>query len=222
MAGKIGKATNRSPDVVENYTRDESNAQWGNINGEIVSFDAATQTATVKPLYRPKHDGEFVDMPDLLEVPIRFPRAGGGAGTSPIRPGDKVRLAPMMRSSENYHSGNADEAGAWQRSNHVSDMEAFLDGGESLNDPIKNFDPDNTHIRFDDDGLYGIRGSQDGKFKIEGSQGNVYLLIQEAVDLCGDGFEKLALEPTLTYTSEYASIETQLKTIAAKLQAMAL
>ncbi len=53
-------------------------------------------------------------------------------------------------------------------------MEAHLAGGESLKDPIQNFDPNNHHIRFNEDGTFGFKGSPDGKFELKGAQGNVY------------------------------------------------
>lgn len=87
-----------------------------------------------------------------------------------------------MRSSEDYHvdgKGTASDA----RSFALSDMEAHLDGGESLTDPIKNFDNENTHVRFDEDGEFGIRGSKDGKVAIQGAEGDIYELLAQVVEL---------------------------------------
>lgn len=220
VSGYIGKTTNLQRDVMRTQTQAERLDQWGEINGEVKSFDPATQTATIQPLYKPRHNGQPIDMPELLEVPVRFARAGDGALTFPIGPGTKVVLRPSMRSNQNYHTENNGEASD-ARSFNLSDMEAHLDGGESLQDPIKGFDADNTHLRLDPEGQYGFKGSKDGKIALIGSEGNIYDLIAEATGLCADGFELLG-EESLIHQAEYANIGDQLRDIYDKLKAMAL
>ena len=220
MTGYIGKTTNGDSDVVGMQTQSEREAQWGEMPGKIVSFDGATQTATIQPLYKPKHNGVAVDMPELLEVPVRFPRAGNGAFTMPIQAGDVVTLRPQMRSSENYHGGEDYEASD-TRSFNLSDMEAYLDGGESLANPIPNFDGSNMHMRFDPEGQFGVKGSKDGKIKIEGSEGNIYDLLAQVVELLASDTLEIKYGSSagtghaLEHQSAYAAI-------AAKLRAMAL
>ena len=222
MSGLIGKTTNADSDYIENYTRSERENQWGPINGEIVSFDPMRQTAEIKPLYKPTVGGEKIDMPNLPDVPIQFERGGGGATTRPPKAGDKVLLTPKMRSNDSYHNGGDDESGEWTRSFDLSDMEASLTGGNSLDDPIKNFDPDNAHIRFDEDGNFGIRGSQDGKIKIEGAQGNIYTLIAEFMELvAGDGLE-IKTGSSIGTGIHALENKAQLLEIASKIRAMAL
>lgn len=217
--GRIGKTTNSPDDVVGQAIADERKAMWGEIPGEIVSFDAAAQTATVKPLYSPKFNGKPITMPDLLEVPVRMVRAGGGGVTFPVGAGDKVTLRPQMRSTENYLDGG-DGTASDDRSFNVSDMEAHLDGGESLTDPIKNFDAANVHMRFDDEGNFGVRGSKDGKVAIEGAEGNIYLLLARAVEIIAEHETNVtAGSSTGTYSHTLAG---EAAAIAAKLRAMAL
>lgn len=220
--GLIGKTTNRQGMVTAAHAQAERESMWGPIDGEIVDYDAAKGTATIKPLYKPLVNGKPVSMPNLLEVPMRFPSAGaGGAMTFPVAAGTKVRLTPGMRNSENYHA-DGDGAPFDTRSFSLNDMEASLIGGESLKDPMPNVDPNNVHVRFDANGDYGIRGSADGKIAIEGSEGNIYDLVAEAADLAASGFELLGTEATLDHMAEYATIGDQLRTIANKLAAMSL
>lgn len=220
-AGRQGKTTNWEDDALGTKVLDERNATWGEIPGEIVSFDAEKQTATIKPLYRPKFDGKPVDMPELLEVPVRFARAGNGGVTFPVVAGDKVQLRPKMRSNENYHTeqdGTASDA----RSFNLSDMEAHLDGGESLKDPIPNFDSANTHVRFSPDGTYGIRGSKEGKVAIEGSDGNIYDLLATAIELiAADGLD-VKSGSSAGVGIHAMQYKAELTEIANKLRAMAL
>lgn len=220
MTGRLGKATTFQDDIEGARALDERNAQWGEIPGKIVSFDAATQTATVQPLYKPLFNGKPVDMPELLEVPVRFSRAGGGAITFPIAAGDKVTLRPQMRSSENYLV-DGDGSPSDQRSFNLSDMEAFLDGGETLGEAMENFDSSNVHIRTSPDGLFGVKGSSDGKFRIDGSEGNIYDLLATHVELTAEGFTKLGTEG-LTHSPRYAEIGAELTVILGKLRAMQL
>lgn len=217
----VGKTTNLPRDVGRTQTQAERLDQWGELDGEVKSFDAAKQTATIQPLYKPRHNGEPVDMPELLEVPVRFARAGNGALTYPVQAGDKVTLRPKMRSSENYHT-SGDGTASDARSFNLSDMEAYLDGGESLTDPIENFDGGNVHLRFDPAGNYGLRGSKEGKVSLIGAQGNIYTHLRDAVDLSRQTAALLATEPDLVHTAEYADIADALEIIVNKLSAMAL
>src|SRR5690606_8231416 len=132
--GYLGKQTNWYPDDVAKQAQATTDEMWGPIPGEVVSYDAATQTATVKPLYKPLHNGVPVEMPELYEVPIEFPRTGSSAMTSPIPAGTKVMLNPSMRSRENYDEGT-DGSPSDGRAFHLADMRATITGGDSLSDP---------------------------------------------------------------------------------------
>jgi hypothetical protein len=220
MVGRMGKATNWPDDIEEQRSLDERQSMWGEIPGKVVSYDAKAQTATVKPLFKPMHNGKPVEMPELYEVPVRMQRAGKGAMTFPVAAGDKVTLRPQMRSMENYHEkdeGNASDA----RSFSVADMEAHIAGGESLKDPIKNYDDKNVHMRFDEEGKFGIRGSKEGKVKIEGSQGNIYELIAQFMELVASD-ELMINYGSSAGTGHRLYNRAPLMAIAAKIRAMAL
>lgn len=220
--GVIGKTTNRGTTVTKAHTQAERETMWGPIDGEIVDYDAAKGTATIKPLYKPLVHGKPVDMPNLLEVPMRFPNAGdGGAMTFPIPAGTLVKLTPGMRNSENYHTEN-DGSPFDMRSFSINDMEASLIGGESLTKPMPNVDPSNMHIRANKEGTYGIRMSPGGQFALEGAQGNAYDLIAEAIGLCEEGFTLLGEEPSLVHQAQYAALGEQIGVIASKLFGMTL
>lgn len=220
MTGYSGKTTNSPRDVIGGQARAETEAQWGEMTGTVVSFNAEKQTATIQPDYQRRLGGKPAKLPELQEVPVRFPRMGGFVVTAPVKAGDKVSLRPLMRNSEAFHSGE-DYVAPDARSNSLSDMEAHLDGGEPLSNPIPNFNGSNIEIR-SEDGQFGMEMSEDGKFRMRGSEGNWYDLTASAVELAADGFTKLGTEATLDHMADYAQIGANLTEIAGKLRAMAL
>lgn len=202
-AGHIGKRTNHPDTSGGARVQAEREDQWGAMPGRIVSFDAETQTATVQPLFKPRHNGEPVDMPELQEVPVRFLRAGGFVITTPVKVGDKVELRPQARSTANYHTGTGDAfAPADSGSFSLSDMEAHLIGGESLGEPIPNFNASNMEIR-SADGAFRVEMSEDGKFKLVGAQGEVFDLIATLCELLAD--------ETLDHAIDYAALAVQIR-----------
>lgn len=218
--GYRGKTTNRGREVVAVQAQAEREAMWGEMTGTIVDFDPATQTASIQPDYRPVHNGETVAMPVLEEVPVRFLRMGGFVMTTPIKPGDKVSLRPQMRSSEEYHTGGEATAGGDRRSFSLSDMEAFLDGGESLSTPIPNFNPTNMEIR-SADGQFKMEMSEDGKFKFDGAAGNWFQLLADLADLLAQD-QLIIMYGSSAGTGHSLSNRAQYAEIAAKLREMSL
>lgn len=215
MTGYIAKRTNTAQDIIGNFAQVEREDMWGPIPGEIVSFDAASGTATVRPRYTPRHNGEPVPMPDLYEVPVDLPRTASAGLTFPIPPGTKVMLTPQMRAMDDYEEGG--EGTPYDaRSFHLSTMRASIAGGDSLSDPLPNADPDNTHLRFSADGQYGIKGSPDGKVAIEGAEGNLYdLLVQVVEILAGEtttvsGGSSAGAWP-LTHQAQFAQLAAKLR-----------
>lgn len=220
MTGLLGKVTNEPADAVGKIAQGERETTWGPIPGEIVTYDAAKGTATVRPLYKPIVNGKTLDMPDLYEVPVDMPRTAIGGMTFPIPAGSKVMLSPQMRAFEEYEEGN-EGTPTDARSFHVSTMRASLSGGDSLSDPLPGADADNFHLRFNASGSFGLKGSPDGKFQLNGVQGNVFDILAEVVEL-------LASDTLLiNYGSSAGSghqlqFKAQYAALAAKLRAMVL
>lgn len=215
--GYRGKTTNARRETVAVQAQSEREAMWGEMTGTIVSFDPATQTASIQPDYKPKHNGEPVAMPQLEEVPVRFTRAGGFVITTPVKAGDKVTLRPQMRSSEEFHTGGDYTPDRDSRSFALSDMEAFLDGGEALTDPIPGFNSDNMEIRTAD-GSFKIEMSEDGKFKIVGAQGDWFDMIARLAEI-------IATKETIVSSGSSAglwphTLQAEAAEIAAKLRGM--
>lgn len=96
---------------------------------EIVSYDADSQEATVRILYVPKVLGKDTPYPQLLKVPVEFPRGGGFAMTWPIGAGDPgAVMVPERDMSEYYTEGGAQPAHDALRMHDLSDA-VFVPGG---------------------------------------------------------------------------------------------
>lgn len=230
--GYVGKTAKNDSETIGVHSYSEVESKWHDMPAEIVSFDAEKQTATVQPLFKPKIAGQFVEMPQLEEVPVRFDRAGFGGLTFPIQVGDKVVLRPQVRNSEKYHMEGTYEAGD-ARYNHLSDMEAYLAGGESLQEPIESFDNANTHLRFSEDGSFGLKGNNDGDVELTSENCTInntsdYQINTnkmaftgnsgEILDILAEALEKLSTDidtggDTMGFASTYASLATKVRSM---------
>lgn len=159
-------------------------------------------------------------MPDLVEVPFDIQRTGSAGLTMPIPAGTRVIIYPTMRSMENYDADD-DGAPSDRRMFNLSDMRARIDGGDSLSSPLPNVDPDNTHLRFDPDGNFGIKGSPDGKFRIEGAEGNLYDIIATFMEMVASDTLQINYGSSAG-TGHALKNRAALMELAAKVRAMAL
>lgn len=222
MTGYLGKTTNGFGSVVGGAAQDEREDMLGPMPGEVVAYHPERGTVDVKPLFKKwiPSARKNLDYPVLMDVPLDQPRSGNSAITHPVPVGTRVMLTPMMRSGENYEADD-DGSPSDRRSFNLSDMRASLSGGDSLSSPLPNVDPDNTHIRFDAEGQYGIRGSPDGKFKIEGSEGNLYDILATFMELVASDQLQIAYGSS-SGTGHALQNRAALMDLAAKVRAMAL
>lgn len=202
--------------------QDEREDMLGPMPGEVVAYHPERGTVDVQPLFKKwiPSAGKNIDYPVLSDVPLDQPRSGNSAITHPVPVGTRVMLTPMMRSGENYEA-EGDGSPSDRRSFNLSDMRASLSGGDSLSSPLPNVDPDNTHIRFDPEGQFGLRGSPDGKFKIEGAEGNLYDIIATFMELVASD-ELMINYGSSAGTGHALQNRAALMDLAAKVRAMAL
>jgi len=201
--GYTGKTNTRAGEATAQQSTSERESMWGELPGEVVAFDPATQKAVIQPLYRPKHDGVTIELPPLEEVPVRFDRCFHGGMTYPLEPGDRVHLRPIMRNTEKFHTEDNFES-IDARSFSLSDMEAYPAGGEPVEiNPIPGFDPDNSHWRFNDEGVFGFRANVAGQIAVEMTGG-------ELLEILISVLTALNAESTLTNKAVYAAAAAQL------------
>jgi hypothetical protein len=95
--------------AIEQYADSATEGINTSVPGTVVSYNAATNRAVVKPsLPRNIADDEPLDPPKIVEVPVLFHAAGGGnvSFTMPLQPGDGVMLNFQQRSIENWLNGS--------------------------------------------------------------------------------------------------------------------
>lgn len=134
--------------------------------GRIVEYDATTQTATVSAdLQRELEDGDrvrsTVSVPEILEVPVLFPRAGGFSITFPVAIGDKCLLVFAERDISGWIQLGEEGVPPEARKHSYSDAVAILGLWPSTN-PITPA-PSTTALQIrSDDGATSIDVSADG------------------------------------------------------------
>ena len=113
--------------------------------GVVQSYDPARNRAVVRPtLPKQLADGRTLDAPDVFEVPVAWPAAGGAIMTMPVKPGDGAMLLFAARSLEGWLSGD-DRAPLDPRQFDLSDAVAIL----GLRATGVSADPDAVEILFD-------------------------------------------------------------------------
>lgn len=98
--------------------------------GIVQSYDEGTQTVTVIPaIRRIFREKGAVDLPKLVDVPVKFPRGGGYVLTFPFKKGDECLLSFSQRCIDFWWKNGGVQLPAEYRMHDLSD--AFADVGYS-------------------------------------------------------------------------------------------
>lgn len=122
---------------------------------QIISFNAAKQTAAVQPLIREKvvnrQNGQvgFVTLPVLQDVPVCFPQAGSYVLTMPIQAGDEVLLVFSDLNIDSWWQSGGIQNWNDRRRHDLSDAIAVV-GLNSVPNAIPNIATDATELRTKD------------------------------------------------------------------------
>lgn len=152
-----------------------------NIPGKIVSYNAATNRAVVKPdLPKMIPTNEALQSPQIIEVPVVWPASGGGKAsfTMPLQPGDGMLLNFSQRSMENWLDGKTDSVDD-PRQHDLSDCVAIpgcAPGGIVAHDKDVVLKFNTTEVRITPDNTI-IIGNANGGITIDKS-GNMTLKAQ--------------------------------------------
>jgi len=144
----------------------------------------ATQTATVRLMVMPLVNGEPVNAPELLEVPVNQPRGGGFAMTAPIAAGDYVDVNFDDVDTSGFRDSGSASAPGTARLNSLSDATATL-GRQPSGAALSAYDAANMFMGTID-GANGLRISPEGKVAIDGAGEELLTILSELLDVLSD------------------------------------
>lgn len=167
MAGRQGTSTRRSP-VEALFSAIESERREINttLDGEIVSYDLATQRATIRPKLERKFGDKVLKAPDLQEIKVAMPGGGGFGAHYDLKAGDPVVLHVRQRSVDKSQTEGGDTDGAPGRMHDLSDAIAYPGGGEDAK-VMTNMPAGGAHFGAAD-GKKGMQTRADGSTAIVG------------------------------------------------------
>lgn len=163
MAGHQGTATRRQANELLSAIPE---AERGEINttamGEVIAYDAKTQTATIQPRLSMMIGGEKVRAPELISVPVMHPQAGGIIMHKPLKKGDEVMLSFNQRSLDQSADDGSDADNNRGRMHSLSDAVA-TPAAYSKPKQLSDLPADRVHFGTTD-GKSGLQMKEDGTF----------------------------------------------------------
>jgi hypothetical protein len=148
MVGLRGKtARGQSNAIASQAAHTERNDIQTALPAQIVDFDAATQTATVKVMHVPKLNGKDFPIPELKKVPVVFPRGGGAALTWPVNAKDPGRIVMAGRNMDDWYDTGEAKSAQSNRMQSLSD--AHFEPGALVDkkNKIEKFNTKKTELR---------------------------------------------------------------------------
>lgn len=146
---RIGDETEQQRRSLENTL---ANARMA-MPGEIVDFDSEKQTATVQPALKERIHGEWEQLPQLPDVPVVFPRAGGYCLTFPVKEGDECLIIFSDMCIDSWWQSGGIQTQLEMRRHDLSDAIAVL-GITSVPKAVKNYSTTSVQLRNEEQGSY--------------------------------------------------------------------
>lgn len=115
--------------------------------GEIVSFDASTQTAEVKIKMLKMRNGVLEDYPILVDCPCIVLGGGEGRITFPIQAGDSCIVMFNDRDIDNWYAGGQTMLPRTERKHSFSDAIALV-GLRNLQNKITDYLTTGTELKY--------------------------------------------------------------------------
>ncbi|WP_377838696.1 Gp138 family membrane-puncturing spike protein [Bosea sp. UC22_33] len=167
MAGHQGTSTRRSP-VEGLFAATEAERREINttLDGTIVSYDRATQRATIQPKLERKFGDKTLKAPPLQEIKVVQQNGGGFGVHVDLKAGDPVTVHFRQRSVDKSQTDGSDTNGAPGRMHDLSDAIAYPGGGEDSK-VMTNMPAGGAHFGASD-GKKGMQTRADGSTAIVG------------------------------------------------------
>lgn len=148
----------------------------------VDSFNADANTVNVTPVMKRKFsEGNVQNLPQIVNVPLCFPRGGGGILSMPVKANDYVLLVFSERSLDQWYVKGGIVDPLDPRKHHLSDAIA-IPGVYPSTDLSDRLSP--QHVRLEN-GNASIELQADGKFKIGNLSGEeLFDLLSQLADAC--------------------------------------
>jgi Phage protein Gp138 N-terminal domain len=133
---------------------------WTSLPAKVLEYNSTDMTVRCKatiPVRIQNQDGSYTwkDIPDLPDVPVCFPRAGGFVITFPILPGDPVLVVFSSRCIDGWWASNPDVSGP-QSKPYEMRMHDLSDGfaipGPFSRPEAQGINPSTTNLEIRDEG----------------------------------------------------------------------
>jgi hypothetical protein len=170
MAGYQGTSTRRSGhEALAAVTEAERREMVTTYDAVIVSYDRATQTATIQPKLKRQFGDKTLTPPPIEKIRISMPAGGGFGAHYDMKPGDPVVAHARMRNTDTSQTDGSDADGAPGRMHDFSDSIAFPGGGPDTV-MMENMPAGGAHYGATD-GKKGMQVRADGSTAIVGGPG---------------------------------------------------
>lgn len=135
---------------------------------KVTSFDSGKQTVSCQPMIKVKMvEGDSINLPVLVDVPVKFPRGGGFAVTFPIVSGDEGLVIIADRCIDGWWQSGGLSEPLDMRFHDLSDG-FFLPGVSSVPNAIPSIDSNAIVMRKLDNSAY-LKIDQGGQVEIDGT-----------------------------------------------------
>lgn len=167
MAGYQGSSTRKDPaELLAAVTESERREIVTTFDATIVSYDRATQMATIQPKLKRKFGDKELTAPPLEKIKIVQPKSTGGGVHVDLQAGDPVIAHARMRNSDTSQTDGSDADAAPGRMHDMSDAIAYPGGGPDSS--VQTNMPEGGVHFGGNDGKSGVQRRADGSTAIVG------------------------------------------------------
>lgn len=116
------------------------------VPGIVVSFNTQNQTAVIQPAIKESIKGESVQLPQLLDVPVQFPHAGGYCLTLPVKAGDECLVIFADMCIDGWWQSGGVQSQTEKRRHDLSDAIAIM-GITSVPESVSGYSGNTLQVR---------------------------------------------------------------------------